>query len=147
MNEADKEAYRKACWEWATNSGGNDLGEYMFRAALAHRDKQAEPVAVVGRDFKLLWTGSGSFSDHAQKHGINVGSKLYTEAPAVAVNEHVAAVDWQDLWFLMGSAAENLRSADKTETRVDAAFRIAKKLDEYAKLIDQIAAAKAARGE
>ena len=42
----------------------------------------AEPVAVVGPTFQLLWTCSGPLFDHAKKHGIKIGTKLYTRAPA-----------------------------------------------------------------
>ena len=37
-----------------------------------------EPVAVVGGSFQLLWLGGNSFSEHVRRHGIKVGTKLYT---------------------------------------------------------------------
>jgi hypothetical protein len=41
----------------------------------------SEAVAVVGSGFQLLWTGGESFAEHAHKHGIKVGTKLYTPPP------------------------------------------------------------------
>lgn len=44
-----------------------------------------EPVAVVGSDFTLLWVGSGPIAPLVERHGINVGSKLYAHpAPQAA---------------------------------------------------------------
>ncbi len=48
MNEADREAFKAACMEWHTNSGGKDLGEFMFEAALAYA-----VVQPVSRSLKL----------------------------------------------------------------------------------------------
>lgn len=40
-NEKDRAAYRAACEEWATGSGGKDLGEFMFFRALKYeRDRR-----------------------------------------------------------------------------------------------------------
>lgn len=46
MKPEDKAAWLQACNEWHANSGGKDLGEYMFEAALAHRD--AQPTVAQG---------------------------------------------------------------------------------------------------
>lgn len=37
----------------------------------------AEPVAVVGADFTLLWAGAGPIAPLVQRHGLKVGSQLY----------------------------------------------------------------------
>lgn len=37
-----------------------------------------EPVAVVGSNFELYWAGSGPIAPLVEKHGIKVGSPLYT---------------------------------------------------------------------
>lgn len=67
------------------------------RAALAARQPVGqEPVAVVGPDFALLWAGHGPISPIVERHGIKVGSQLYTAPPAPAavpvdVRELIAA--------------------------------------------------------
>ena len=45
MKPEDKTAWLQACNEFYANSGGKDLGEYMFEAGLAHRD--AQPAVAV----------------------------------------------------------------------------------------------------
>jgi hypothetical protein len=53
-------------------------------AIATHADAAAEPVAVVGADFTILWAGAGPIAPLIERHGIKVGSKLYA-APAAAL--------------------------------------------------------------
>lgn len=47
------------------------------RASLA-ANAGSDPVAVVGSNFALYWAGSGPIAPIVEKHGIKVGSPLYT---------------------------------------------------------------------
>lgn len=47
------------------------------RASLA-ANAGSEPVAVVGINFALYWAGSGPIAPIVEKHGIKVGSPLFT---------------------------------------------------------------------
>jgi hypothetical protein len=92
MKPEDKEAYRTARWEWATNSGGKDLGEYMFKAALAYRDAQ-QAVALNDKDElqpAANWIYNGlrpcEISDIQESLmlGFNRAKRLYDSAKAAA---------------------------------------------------------------
>ena len=49
---------------------------------------EQEPVAVIGKDYRLLWSDAGSMSEIVAKHRITVGSPLYAHpAPVPAVDE------------------------------------------------------------
>jgi hypothetical protein len=48
------------------------------KEALSEQEPAQEPVAVIGDVFTLLWAGNSSFAEHARKHQLNVGTKLYT---------------------------------------------------------------------
>ncbi len=74
--------------------------ELAKRALAAHRSQQEaaqEPAAVVGRDFQLLYTGGEDFSAHARKHGLKVGTKLYTASGAPSESEAKDGPTEQDL--------------------------------------------------
>ena len=49
-----------------------------FRDGAASVSAGSEPVAVVGSDFTLYWAGTGPIAPIVEKHGIKVGSPLYT---------------------------------------------------------------------
>ena len=54
---------------------------------------EQEPVAVIGKDYRLLWSDAGSMSEIVAKHRITVGSPLYAHpAPVPAVPDDVAKV-------------------------------------------------------
>ena len=83
------EQYATAIHERAQGRGSSTECATLYAAVLeaAHRSqqesappaaKEVEAVAVVGSDFQLLWTGVEDFAAHARKHGIKVGTLLYT---------------------------------------------------------------------
>ena len=49
-----------------------------FRDGVASVSAGSEPVAVVGSDFTLYWAGTGPIAPIVEKHGIKVGSPLYS---------------------------------------------------------------------
>lgn len=49
-----------------------------FMDGVASVSAGSEPVAVVGSDFTLYWAGTGPIAPIVEKHGIKVGSPLYT---------------------------------------------------------------------
>lgn len=71
-----------------------DFTRGVAEAAVNDKVVGKEPVAVVGDAFQLLWCGSYSFAEHAKKHGLKVGSLLYTLPPSrvEASNELVELV-------------------------------------------------------
>ncbi|HDS0948627.1 TPA: hypothetical protein QDZ34_000883 [Stenotrophomonas maltophilia] len=76
---------------WIDDVSGRMIDEAarkdMAAAALAARQRvRQEPVAVVGHDLTLHWTGKGSIVPLLKRHGIGPGSKLYSAPPAQAVN-------------------------------------------------------------
>ena len=56
------------------------------RAALFNAAQASEPVAIIGRDFMLLWAGSEPLATLLSRHpGVGVGSLLYAaSAPGSA---------------------------------------------------------------
>jgi hypothetical protein len=63
-----------------------------FDAVAALRAQaDAQPVAVVGSDFQLVWIGSGPIAPIIAKHNIKVGDKLYTHPAPEAAQ---ALSDW-----------------------------------------------------
>ncbi len=93
-----------------------------LRARLAEIE-QAEPVAVVGETYSLLWASPGTLSEIARRHGIKVGSLLYTRPTPAAAPEleptgwtmvPADSVNWRDddtrgsvinMWHCMLAAA------------------------------------------
>ena len=68
---------------------------------------EQEPVAVIGKDYRLLWSDAGSMSEIVAKHRITVGSPLYAHpAPVPAVPDDVA------------ETAKRLRQATFTKGRM-----------------------------
>lgn len=58
----------------------------------ANQPSQREPVAVVGHDLTLHWTGTGSIAPLVKRHGIGPGSKLYAIPPVQAVDLRTTVV-------------------------------------------------------
>lgn len=78
MNQAYKEAFKAACNEWHANSGGKDLGEFMFNAALSHA-RSGEAVAEVFTMEAL--DGRGVIKSHVLlKKELPAGTKLFTHS-------------------------------------------------------------------
>ena len=48
-----------------------------LRAKIEAMEKQ-EPVAEIGQQYTLLFAGSGSMTELVKRHGIKIGTKLYT---------------------------------------------------------------------
>jgi len=64
-----------------------ELWQAAWQAAFAARQPAGqEPVAVVGHDLTLHWTGTGSIAPLLKRHGIGPGSKLYAIPPVQAVD-------------------------------------------------------------
>lgn len=62
-------------WPWVQNGvlpQWLNVGASLYAAPVS-----AEPVAVVGADFTLLWAGAGPIAPLVQRHGLKVGSQLY----------------------------------------------------------------------
>lgn len=63
------------------------------RTIPAPSPEEQEPVAIIGKDYRLLWADAGSMSEIVAKHGITVGSPLYAHpAPVPAVPGDVAGL-------------------------------------------------------
>jgi hypothetical protein len=96
MKPEDKAAWLQACNEFYANSGGKDLGEYMFKAAIEHRDKQAGKPVLWLYDFPnpdnpdemVLGCTAKSLDEVHRNHGLNVRPLGYLSS-AVAVNEQM----------------------------------------------------------
>lgn len=43
---------------------------------------EAEPVAVIGSGWQFLWASADSLASIAKRHGLKIGTKLYTAPPA-----------------------------------------------------------------
>lgn len=64
-----------------------------FIPAPAPAPAEQEPVAVIGKDYRLLWSDAGSMYEIVAKHRITVGSPLYAHpAPVPAVPDDVAGL-------------------------------------------------------
>jgi hypothetical protein len=48
---------------------------------------EAQPAAVVGSDYTLLWAGGDAISDIVKRHGLRVGSKLYAHPAGLPVDD------------------------------------------------------------
>jgi len=98
MGDAEIDAITRAQW-------GEQIGvmyqahRACARAVIASRDAQwqstrlrggvpePEPVAVIGSGWQFLWASGDSLESIAKRHGLKIGSKLYTaatQAPAAA---------------------------------------------------------------
>ena len=74
---------------WDSDSLLNGIMALIPAPAPAEQD----PVAVIGKDYRLLWSDAGSMSEIVAKHRITVGSPLYAHpAPVPAVPDDVAKV-------------------------------------------------------
>ena len=103
--------------------------------ALAQFDAQAaeqaagggEAVAVIGRDWQFLWASGDAIVDIVKRHGLKIGTKLYTHpAPAAPVQpahwEAVTAAN-QQAEPSSGSNAEAPVVAGPSDARVEAAAK------------------------
>jgi hypothetical protein len=95
-------------WHAAVNDASElfancDDGRFASRASRvvswikANRPKPearggGEAVAEVGRDWTLIWYGSGSIASIARQHGLKVGSKLYSHPTPAALDAE--RLDW-----------------------------------------------------
>lgn len=75
----------RAAWK-AQQKRIDKLEEGIFSISDDHQAiyiREAEPVAVIGDVFQLLWCGNPSFSEHVNKHNLKVGTFLYTTPPII----------------------------------------------------------------
>ncbi len=66
----------------------------LRKAALA--DDESEPVVIIGKMWALLWADPCSMSDIVKKHGIEIGSKLYTHPAHKLTDELKEAMEMLD---------------------------------------------------
>ena len=48
------------------------------------QQQEAEPVAVIGDAFSILWIGRGPIAPIIERNGLKVGDKLYAHPPKPA---------------------------------------------------------------
>jgi hypothetical protein len=107
---------------WGAHYGENPAvlnGIRKAIEAIAQPAGEAEPVAVVCADFALHWAGSGPIAPICEKHGIKVGTKLYTiQQQSPLTDEQILAgaremnrlecdlrgLDEEDSWKLYGNS-------------------------------------------
>jgi len=54
MTSDEKKAFAEACKDWATKSGGKDLGEYLWDAALEHAAQRSDAFVYMSLNFETL---------------------------------------------------------------------------------------------
>ena len=94
MTPEDQQAFQSACKDWAVKSAGQDIGEYFFKAACAHRDAV---IAELNSELSK-WM---HISDEAKK-GLENRAQLIAAQHA---NESLSAVNQQMLKALKKCAA------------------------------------------
>lgn len=78
-NSTSGSADERQAWEGMAN-----IASEAIRHAMQVRDHgtdvggSEDPVAVVGKDWQLLWASAAPLSEIVEKHGLKTGEKLYT---------------------------------------------------------------------
>ena len=79
---------------------------------------QAEPVAVVGDAYSLLWAFTGAFPDFAKRHDLKVGTTLYAHPapqPTELVNSLLGVIRGAEKWIRLSDHGENCFVSDHYE--------------------------------
>jgi len=94
-------------------------------ALLAELAKEQEPVALVGSTYQLLWTGPYSIVEIKRKHGLKVGTLLYTiplpqpdlvaEIEQLRLENAAMKAEWEKAYEIGMLAKQQLAAAQARE--------------------------------
>lgn len=79
---------------------------------------QAEPVAVIGDAYSLLWAFTGAFPDFAKRHDLKVGTTLYAHPapqPTKLVNDLLGVLRGAEKWISLTGHGDNCFVSDHYE--------------------------------